>query len=141
MQNCFALERFLVKLRPAKAEVAELVDALGLGSSVLGRAGSIPVLGISLLISCSSLFYKSCSFFFVLVLSCNPRKIRWENGEKLGSFFLCSGLDVFVIELLRTGSCFNGDGWEVFSSRCFVGEEGVTEGVFTPAFLALEMFV
>ena len=29
-----------------KAEVAELVDALGLGSSVLGRAGSIPVLGI-----------------------------------------------------------------------------------------------
>lgn len=34
-------------LRPAKAEMAELVDALGLGSSVLGRAGSIPVLGIS----------------------------------------------------------------------------------------------
>lgn len=48
LQNCFAQRENLIKLRPAKAEVAELVDALGLGSSVLGRAGSIPVLGISL---------------------------------------------------------------------------------------------
>jgi hypothetical protein len=33
-----------------KAEMAELVDAPDLGSGVLGRAGSIPVLGIFIFI-------------------------------------------------------------------------------------------
>ncbi len=40
--------RILVTLRPAKAGMAELVDAPDLGSGALGRAGSIPVPGISL---------------------------------------------------------------------------------------------
>ena len=48
MQNRFARLIILVTLRSAKAGMAELVDAPDLGSGALGRAGSIPVPGISL---------------------------------------------------------------------------------------------
>lgn len=48
-----------------KAQMAELVDALGLGSSVLGRAGSIPVLGIFLQYEAHS----DVSFFCVYELT------------------------------------------------------------------------
>lgn len=48
LQKWFAQTEILVTFRPAKAGMAELVDAPDLGSGVLGRAGSIPVPGISL---------------------------------------------------------------------------------------------